>query len=46
MDITVGGETFTLSTGQLIFMPATVPHALEALEPSKMLLTMVPKSTI
>jgi len=46
MDITVGGESFTLSTGQLIFMPATIPHALEALEPSKMLLTMVPKSTI
>lgn len=46
MDITVGTQKFSLSTGQLVFMPATIPHALEALEPSKMLLTMVPESSI
>lgn len=44
MEITIGEQKVTLSTGQLTFMPAAIPHALEALEPSKMLLTMVPKS--
>ena len=41
MDITIGAEKFTLGTGQIILMPAQVDHALDALEASKMLLTMV-----
>ena len=41
MAISIGEEKFTLSTGQLILMPAQINHALEALEASKMLLTMV-----
>jgi quercetin dioxygenase-like cupin family protein len=41
MEITIGKSHFTLTEGQIILMPAMVNHALEALEPSKMLLTMV-----
>lgn len=40
MIITIGDEQSTLSAGQLILMPAQVDHALEAVEASKMLLTM------
>lgn len=43
MLITIGGEDFNLTEGQLILMPAGIDHALEALEPSKMLLTMTPE---
>jgi len=41
MKITIGEEETMLGEGQLILMPAGVNHALLALEPSKMLLTMV-----
>ena len=41
MDITVGEETALVSSNQIILMPAGINHALEALEPSRMLLTMV-----
>ncbi len=41
MKVTIGDHTSTLEAGQMILMPATVNHALEALAPSKMLLTMV-----
>lgn len=41
MEITIGENHFTLTEGQIILMPAMVNHALEALEASKMLLTMV-----
>jgi quercetin dioxygenase-like cupin family protein len=39
--ITVGGGEYRLARGQTIVMPAGVPHALEAIEPFKMLLTVV-----
>lgn len=39
--ITIGGEEFELSEGQMIVMPANVPHALEATEPFKMMLIMI-----
>ena len=41
MLISIGDEQFTLTEDQLILMPAQVNHALEAVEASKMLLTMV-----
>ena len=39
--ITIGGEDFELEEGQMILMPATIPHALEAIEPFKMILIMI-----
>ena len=41
MDITIDETTQTVKAGQIILMPSGINHALEALEPSKMLLTMV-----
>lgn len=40
-EITVGGETFTARTGELVIMPADVPHALHGEKRFKMLLTMI-----
>lgn len=40
-DITVGGQPFHLQQGEMIIMPAQVPHALHAVTPFKMLLTMI-----
>ncbi len=39
--ISIGGKAIQVDTGQLIVMPANVPHALVAEEPFKMLLTMI-----
>lgn len=39
--ITIGDGVYFLSTGETVVMPAGVPHALEAVEPFKMLLTVV-----
>ena len=39
--ITIGDSEHRLTTGQTIVMPAGVPHALFALEPFQMLLTVV-----
>ena len=41
VEITVGGETFTARTGELVIMPANVPHALHGEVRFKMLLTMI-----
>jgi len=38
---TIGGEDFNLHTGELIIMPANVPHAVKAVQKFKMLLTMI-----
>jgi quercetin dioxygenase-like cupin family protein len=40
-NLTIGGKLTTVSAGQLIIMPANVPHAVAAEEKFKMLLTMV-----
>lgn len=40
-DITLGGELVTVSAGEMLVMPANVPHALAAPVPFKMLLTML-----
>ncbi|MBN2291592.1 MAG: cupin domain-containing protein [Pirellulales bacterium] len=37
----IAGEASDLSAGQMLIMPADVPHAVTAVEPFKMLLTMI-----
>ena len=39
--ITIGEKAHSVNAGQTIVMPASVPHALKALEPFKMLLIVV-----
>jgi quercetin dioxygenase-like cupin family protein len=38
---TVGGKVHTVFSGQLIILPATVPHGVEAKQRFKMLLTLI-----
>ena len=40
-DITIGGEPVSVSAGEMVVMPADIPHALAAPVPFKMLLTML-----
>lgn len=40
-EIHVAEETFSVQAGQMLVMPANVPHALYAQEPFKMILTMI-----
>ena len=40
-DITINGQDIQVNVGELIVMPANIPHALTAKEPFKMLLTMI-----
>jgi len=39
--ITIGGKSVTVKQGELVIMPANVPHALEAMQRFKMMLTMI-----
>ncbi len=39
--ITIGGETQTVAAGELVVMPANIPHALHAAQRFKMLLVMI-----
>ena len=41
MEITISGSAVTLEHGKMIIMPANEPHALIAVEKSKMVLTMI-----
>jgi len=40
-EVTIAGTAFPLTPGQLIIMPANIPHAVHAKTPFKMLLTMI-----
>jgi quercetin dioxygenase-like cupin family protein len=40
-EITIAGKSHFLSAGQMIIMPANIPHALEATEAFKMMLIMM-----
>lgn len=40
-EITIGGETVTVTAGEMLIMPANVPHALHAEKQFKMLLIMI-----
>jgi quercetin dioxygenase-like cupin family protein len=42
-EIKISGKPFRLKTGDAIIMPADDPHALKAIQPFKMLLTMIRK---
>jgi quercetin dioxygenase-like cupin family protein len=42
--IAIGDETQTLGAGESVVMPANVPHALDAVEPFKMLLIIIKES--
>jgi quercetin dioxygenase-like cupin family protein len=41
LTLTIGGAPVRATPGTIVRMPANVPHALEALEPSRMLLVML-----
>ena len=40
-DITIAGKTVRSRAGDLVIMPANHPHALDAVTPFKMMLTMI-----
>lgn len=40
-EITVSGETFRVKQGEVAILPADEPHALQAVERFKMVLTMI-----
>ncbi len=40
-EIVIGGSPHTLKSGEMIIMPADIPHAVNAKEKFKMLLTMI-----
>ena len=40
-EILINGKPNILKTGESIIMPANIPHALNAIEPFKMILTMI-----
>ena len=42
-EIKISGEAFSLKEGTAIIMPADKPHAVKAITPFKMLLTMIRK---
>lgn len=39
--VTIAGTAHTVSAGQMIIMPANIPHELKAVKPFKMLLIMI-----
>lgn len=41
VEVTLGGKSHALRGGDSIIMPATIPHALKAIEKFKMMLTMI-----
>ena len=41
VEIRIAGQPHQVTTGQIIIMPANEPHALKAIAPFKMLLTMI-----
>lgn len=41
VEVKISGKPFNLGTGEAIIMPANEPHALKALTPFRMLLTMI-----
>jgi quercetin dioxygenase-like cupin family protein len=40
-EIIIGGQSNILEAGQVIIMPANIPHAVKAVEKFKMVLTMI-----
>ena len=44
VDLTIGGKPVSAAAGEMVLMPAHVPHAVRAVERFKMLLTMLRSS--
>ncbi len=42
-EYTIGGEVYKVEEGEMIIMPASVPHSVRAPEKFKMVLTMIDK---
>ncbi len=40
-EIIIGGKSYILNAGQVIIMPANIPHSVRAVEKFKMVLTMI-----
>ncbi|MBT5868061.1 MAG: cupin domain-containing protein [Nitrospinaceae bacterium] len=40
-ELTIGGQKTKIQTGELVIMPANIPHAVHAPQKFKMLLTMI-----
>jgi len=40
-DITIGGQRHEVAAGQMLIMPANIPHALDASQRFKMMLVMI-----
>jgi quercetin dioxygenase-like cupin family protein len=40
-EVTIGGKSYLLNTGESIIMPGNIPHAVKAVERFKMVLTMI-----
>ena len=40
-EVLIGKDPYTLTSGQMIIMPANIPHAVNAREPFKMLLILI-----
>lgn len=40
-EVTINGDKHTVTAGQIIIMPANIPHELKAVKPFKMLLVMI-----
>ena len=43
VSLTIGGKEVKAKTGEVVVMPADIPHSVNAVEPFKMLLTVVKK---
>ena len=41
VELTIGGEKVITQAGEVVLMPADVPHSVNAVKPFKMLLTML-----
>lgn len=40
-EVVINGEAHTVGAGEMIIMPANIPHELKAVQPFKMLLVMI-----
>lgn len=43
VELTIGGKNVIACTGEIVVMPADIPHSVNAVKPFKMLLTVVKK---
>jgi quercetin dioxygenase-like cupin family protein len=45
LEIRIGGTPHRVATGEAVVMPATIPHALRATLPTRMMLVMIRSSS-